>query len=580
MNVKDPLLRALKEHFQLDSFRPGQREVIESTLAGRPTLAVMPTGSGKSLCYQLPAMLLPGLTVVVSPLVALMKDQVDSLVRQGIFATCLHSAQSEGERLAAETALGSGRLRLLYLAPERLRNPKLRALLLGQVIDLLAIDEAHCISEWGHAFRPDYEKLGQFVEDFSPRRMVALTATATREVQDDIIRSLKMVRPVVWVAGFDRPNLFLEIHRLDSDAEKRDTLKNALGKALPAIIYTSTRRRCESYARTLAQQGFLAEPYHAGMSARRREQVQDRFLAGKLQAVVATNAFGLGIDKANIRLVAHIDLPRSLAAYYQEIGRAGRDGHPSLALMLFSGSDVWKQKHLIELANPRPRAVWELIQLLKQTDQPCDAEELAQSISLDSSQMTSALSFLESINLVEKAYSPAKLAISLNPKSQAHAQDDPRVTALLRELGAPSGELSMSVARLALKAPSQEKMQTEIAQLESEGLLLAQQLYPRQTYRLGERKEISREALESLRKRSRRDRNNLHQMVLFANRRSCRRQGLLQALGEMAVKPRCVACDVCVGPNIRPVRSRLRKKLQSEETTHSGVSRETDMGDP
>jgi ATP-dependent DNA helicase RecQ len=367
---------ALREVFGLTAFRPGQREVVESVLAGRPTVAVMPTGAGKSLCYQLPAVVAGGTALVVSPLIALMKDQVDALTARGVPACALTSALAPGEIGARLEDMAAGRLRLAYVAPERFKSPRFTDAL-GRVasqLSLLAVDEAHCISEWGHDFRPDYMRLGEVVERWRPPRVVALTATATPEVRRDIQKQLGLRDPAVFVRGFDRPNLHFSVERVGGASDKTERLRALVrARAGPTLVYAATRKNAEAYAAELAKKGVRARPYHAGLPDGERRDTQDAFMAGELDAVVATNAFGMGVDKADVRLVIHADLPRSPEAYYQEAGRGGRDGQPARCVLLFNHGDVKLQEFLIDANAPSVdllRAVWRAIRV----DPRCGAE--------------------------------------------------------------------------------------------------------------------------------------------------------------------------------------------------------------
>ena len=359
--------RALLDGFGLSAFRPGQRRVIEAVLSGRPTLAVMPTGAGKSLCYQLPAVALGGTALVVSPLIALMKDQVDALLARGISAAAVSSALAPAALESALGDLAEGRLRLAYVAPERFKSSRFTEALarLGDRLSLLAIDEAHCISEWGHDFRPDYMRIGEVAARIKPPRLVALTATATPEVQRDIVKQLGMEDPAVFVRGFDRPNLRFTVERAGGVADKSTRLV-ALVRRAPgaAIVYAATRKNVELYAARLASAKVRAGAYHAGLGDEERTRTQEQFMAGELDVLVATNAFGMGVDKADVRLVVHADLPRSCEAYYQEAGRAGRDGAPADCVLLFQHGDVKLQEFLIEASTPRVellRAIWRLL---------------------------------------------------------------------------------------------------------------------------------------------------------------------------------------------------------------------------
>ncbi len=344
---------ALKRHFGHEGFRPGQEDVVRAALSGRDVLAVMPTGSGKSIGYQLPALLLDGPTLVVSPLIALMKDQVDELTRKGIAAAALHSLASPTERRAAETALREGRLRLLYVAPERFASAAFQRLLAGAPLARFAVDEAHCVSEWGHDFRPDYRALGDAARrcrraDGASGRppILAFTATATPEVRDDIVGLLGLEGPEVFVAGFDRPNLFLDVRKVSGEIEKRALLPELIGRRR-ALVYAATRKSASRAADALRGAGLAAEAYHAGLEEAQRTRVQNAFADGSLGVVCATNAFGMGIDRPDVEAVVHFEIPGSLEAYYQEIGRGGRDGRRADATLLWNYVDVRTRDFLI-----------------------------------------------------------------------------------------------------------------------------------------------------------------------------------------------------------------------------------------
>ncbi len=354
---------ALRRHFGHGSFRPGQEDIVRAALAGRDLLAVMPTGSGKSIGYQLPALLLAGPTLVVSPLIALMKDQVDELARKGIPAAALHSLATPGQRRAAEAAMREGKLRLLYVAPERFASESFRRLLEGSPLARFAVDEAHCVSEWGHDFRPDYRMLADAARscrraDGVPGRppILAFTATATPEVRQDIVGLLGLEDPEIFVAGFDRPNLFLDVRKVSGEIEKRALLPGLVGRRR-VLVYAATRKSAERAAQSLRVSGIAAEAYHAGMEEAERTSVQNRFADGSLCVVCATNAFGMGIDRPDVEAVVHFEIPGSLEAYYQEIGRGGRDGRRADATLLWNYVDVRTREFLIDQGDdPAPPA--------------------------------------------------------------------------------------------------------------------------------------------------------------------------------------------------------------------------------
>jgi ATP-dependent DNA helicase RecQ len=349
----DDLSKQLSQQFGFSSFRPGQREVIDAVLSRRDAMAVMPTGQGKSLCYQLPATILPGLTLVISPLIALMQDQVNSLNARHIAAAAFHSGLSEQERDKIVLHLKLRRLQLLYLAPERMQHERFLRLLRSLWVSLLVVDEAHCISQWGHDFRPDYLNIGRLRRELENPPCLALTATATARVQADLCERLALHDPLRLVTGFRRPNLALSVRRCRSRQEKLAQLERVV-RDYPTgalLIYCATRRAVEEVAACLGRSNSSVGYYHAGLSDEERRSVHEEFRVGTIRILAATNAFGMGIDKSDVRLVVHFDIPGSLEAYYQEVGRAGRDGQPAACLLLFHERDVATQEYFIQQAS-------------------------------------------------------------------------------------------------------------------------------------------------------------------------------------------------------------------------------------
>ncbi|MBB6691630.1 DNA helicase RecQ [Cohnella xylanilytica] len=339
---------ALRRYYGYDSFRSGQERLVGAILDGRDVLGVMPTGAGKSICYQLPAVLLPGVSLVVSPLISLMKDQVDALNETGIPATYINSSLSAQETTERLRGMVQGRYKLVYIAPERLESERFVSMLRQVTVPLVAVDEAHCVSQWGHDFRPSYMGIVRLLAHIEPRPvMAAFTATATDVVKEDIASRLRLADPVRVTTGYARDNLSLSVVR---NADKRDYLSRFIrerpGQA--GIVYAATRREVESVHEFLTRLGIAAGKYHAGLSEEEREAAQDAFLRDDLQVIVATNAFGMGIDKSNVRFVVHNNMPKNLEAYYQEAGRAGRDGEPGECVLLFSPADTATQKFFIE----------------------------------------------------------------------------------------------------------------------------------------------------------------------------------------------------------------------------------------
>ena len=358
MKLDSPrLLPPLKQFFGFSSFRPLQEEIILDTLAGKDVFALLPTGGGKSLCFQLPALVRPGLTVVISPLIALMKDQVDSLTQSGVAATFLNSSLAAGESRPRLRGLHNGEFRLLYVAPERLMLPGFLDDLKRWNMNLIAIDEAHCISEWGHDFRPEYRQISRLRELFPGVPFMALTATATQRVREDIVKQLDLRAAQCYVASFNRPNLRYTVQAKSGAYEQVLAFIRARPKE-SGIVYCQSRKTSESVASKLNEDRISARAYHAGLSNKERSQNQELFLRDEIRVVCATIAFGMGINKPNVRFVIHYDLPKNIEGYYQETGRAGRDGLPGECLLLFSPGDVVKQKGFIdEKTDPREQQI-------------------------------------------------------------------------------------------------------------------------------------------------------------------------------------------------------------------------------
>ncbi len=482
----------LYERFGHRDFRPGQEAIIKAILEGGNALVVMPTGSGKSLCYQLPALLCEGCTVVISPLIALMQDQVDSMQAQGIAATYINSSLAAQEQYERLQACRAGAYNLLYVAPERFRNARFLRVMAQTRVALLAVDEAHCISEWGHDFRPDYLRLRQAIVHLNHPQVLALTATATVEVQQDIIAQLGCSDMQRFVTGFNRPNLIYRVFGLNATAAKL----RALGDILEAqedgsvIIYAATRRAVEEIAAFLHERGMDVLLYHAGLPDAVRRRMQETFMAGQQRLIVATNAFGMGVDKSDVRCVIHFNLPRTMEAYYQEAGRAGRDGLAAQCMLLFSYGDVKIQEFLLEQSYPSQELIEEVYGLLVALSRR-QAEIPLRSLLPHRRQGSSLMQVDSSLKILEKAGYVERLT-SYDGVGDA---------------------MSQTLVRLVTEAVAPHQLKLDY---------------------------------DTLQHRKQHELQKMRQMVAYANARQCRRHRILQYFGESWDEPNCAACDQCL----------------------------------
>ncbi|MFP4544870.1 MAG: ATP-dependent DNA helicase RecQ [Candidatus Kapaibacterium sp.] len=349
-------IEALEKYFKFSSYRPGQQEIVESILSGKDTLVVMPTGGGKSLCYQVPAICADGTAIIFSPLVALMKDQVDALTAKKIPAAMINSSLKKEQTDSIYLLAAEGRLKALYIAPERINSRDFSALIQNIRISFIAVDEAHCVSMWGHDFRPDYRNIPMIFETAGNPPVIALTATATPEVRKDIIRGLRMKHVNEFVRGFDRPNLSYKVYEPKNKAESLVKIIKKI-RTGSIIVYSGTRKKVEQNTKLLRDNRIKADPYHAGLNPILRKSIQERFISGDTRVIVATNAFGMGIDKPDVRAVIHTELPGGIESYYQEAGRAGRDGLPADCILLYNYGDEQLQEFFIDSGYPEKKDI-------------------------------------------------------------------------------------------------------------------------------------------------------------------------------------------------------------------------------
>jgi len=555
----------MEKVFGFHQFRPGQEAILEAIFSGEETLVVMPTGGGKSLCYQLPALILPGTTLVISPLIALMKDQVDSLRVFEVPAISVNSLMGIGEQEEALRRIAEGSYKLIYASPERLRSaPFLRALK-KRPISLVAVDEAHCISVWGHDFRPDYLKIGQALDWLGRPQTIALTATATDRVREDIVSQLKLRSPKLFITGFDRKNLFFEVLPVRRSKEKFSHLAGRLERLRGgAIVYAGTRKGVDSIVRGLDREGIEALGYHAGLEEEERSRIQETFLEGQASIVVATNAFGMGIDRSDIRLIIHYNFPGSIEAFYQECGRAGRDGDPSTCLLLFSPSDRRLQEFFIEMNYPDREVILSVYQaLLQRPEDPIwltyreigllckpQAEEMAVSSSLkilEEAEVVHRLHRYENLAELYLKHRPKEILDGISKKSPSKAALIEFLTDHYTEEELLEGIQFLPDEMIEKSHLSKETFRKVMVDIEEHGEGTYIPPFRGRGVRLLSRMALSELPInfESLQLRKAHQLEKLNRIMDYGTSSRCRRAFLLQYFGEYYPYDNCGGCDHC-----------------------------------
>ena len=560
---------ALRQHFGFPDFRPGQTEAVESVLQSQDTLVVLPTGGGKSLCYQVPALMLPHLTVVISPLISLMKDQVDALTRRGLPATFVNSSLTSTQVADRLARAQRGEFKLLYVAPERFDVGSTAERLKGTGVSLLAVDEAHCISEWGHDFRPSYLRIASVRERLGWPPVVALTATATPHVRADIVRQLKLDHAKTIITGFDRRNLRYHVVSSRTEQDKDEALVGIL-RAAPglAVVYASTRRTVERITNLINDARVAAVAYHAGLDDAHRREVQDAFMKERVRVIVATNAFGMGIDKPNVRLVLHYAMPGTLEAYYQEAGRAGRDGEPADCFLLHSFQDRFTHEFFIKGSYPERDVVEKVHRvLLRSASSAGDVDLSAEDIAAGIRDKVNVREVEGSLRILTAAGAYRRLPEN-NSRANVRLLATPE--RIKRELGATADSMELGLLRALWRVAGSALEDGTVIDLAglppgfsgANGVaLLLDALQGRQFVewkRLGggsslePKRELETFGIDwaTLDRRRRAELAKLDAMQQYAYLRTCRRGFVLRYFGDPAARPRCAGCDNCLGTHV------------------------------
>ena len=578
MGIADPPIgdnlqfakETLDKYFGFSSFLEGQADVIQAVADGHDCLVVMPTGGGKSLCFQLPALMRDGITLVISPLIALMKDQVDSLNARGIRATFINSSLSFDEQKKRINAVRRGEYQLLYVAPERFRSEWFLSVLRDDVkVTLLAVDEAHCVSQWGHDFRPDYLKLRDISANIGRPQIIALTATATPFVRADIIKELGLRQPRHFVAGFNRPNLKLRVAQTDTDSDKAAELQNLIARTQGSgIVFSATRKSVESVTTMLNSRGFSAAGYHAGMDEPTRKRVQEEFMSGKTRIIVATNAFGMGVDKPDIRFVVHYQIPDSIESYYQEVGRGGRDGKPAECLLLFNYADKSTQDYFIEGSYPQPDIIEEVYLSLVETrrkDIELGIEEISRRSGIRNQMaVRSSLIILEKAGHIVRGNAAENMATIIPRKdlvkyADFNAKETQSLTLLRAIIARHDPQLDqpiqISINRLASDCGlTRQQTAASITKLQDLGVFDYEPSFRGRGIRmLDEKPPVPlRINKQELARRAANEQLKLRKMIDFAYHKDCLRNFILSYFADTHDRQPCGQCGNCNPYSFRP----------------------------
>jgi ATP-dependent DNA helicase RecQ len=571
------VLQTLRTHFGFEKFRDGQEPVIRALLDGRSALAIFPTGGGKSLCYQVPALLLDGLTLVVSPLIALMKDQVDALNARGIAAARLDSTLDAEQIRDVYARLDANTLKLLYIAPERFANEAFRQRMRRLPIQLAAIDEAHCISEWGHNFRPDYLKLAKLCRTLKIPRVLALTATATPKVARDIRKAFRIAAADHVQLSFHRPNLDIRVTPCTAAERKSLLLERLQTHDGPAVVYVTRQETAEEVATFLAKQGLAVRAYHAGLPAEFRADAQGAFMRGDTRVIVATIAFGMGIDKSNIRAVYHYNLPKSLENHTQEIGRAGRDGAPAVCEMLACGDDLTVLENFIHSDKPSPRALGNLIDRVLRLGPVFDVSpyDLSTICDIRPAVISTVMTYLEIDGIIEAtgSFYATYRARLLQPQEKILAGRSPAERKLVKRL-LDMGEMKRwwlyfypSVIAIEFKT-TREKIVALLTGLEAAGDIILTVSGVRHGYKMkkdpGDLQLLTARLAALFQEREQADLGRLRQVLGISAQRGCLTAHLIKHFGEKLDQP-CGHCDRCRGVPAKTIKRPKCRRASDDE---------------